>query len=40
MKRAMQRYFLDEIAMAMLDGKIDDGQTIVVDVEGDKLIIK
>ncbi len=40
LKRAMQRYFLDEIAMAMLDGKIDDGQTIVVDVEGDKLIIK
>lgn len=40
LKRAMQRYLLDEIAMALLDGKINEGQTIAVDVDGEKLIVK
>lgn len=31
LKRALQRYLLDEIAMALLDGKIKEGEKVTVD---------
>ena len=40
LKRAIQRYLLDEIAMALLDGTIHEGQEITIDVADDQLIIK
>lgn len=39
LKRAMQRYLLDEIAMALLDGKIHEGQSIIIDRKDEILII-
>lgn len=40
LKRALQRYLLDEIAMALLEGKIQEGDTINVDEQQEKLLIK
>jgi len=31
LKRALQRYLLDEIAMALLDNKIQEGTSINID---------
>jgi ATP-dependent Clp protease ATP-binding subunit ClpA len=31
LKRALQRYLLDEIAMALLDDKIQEGASISID---------
>jgi ATP-dependent Clp protease ATP-binding subunit ClpB len=40
LKRAIQRYLQDPLAMAILQGEFKEGDVILVDVEGDKLIFK
>lgn len=40
LKRALQRYLLDEIAMALLDEKIHEWEQITVDVDKEKIVIK
>jgi len=37
LKRAIQRYVLDEIAMMILEGKVQEGQKITVEMKGDVL---
>jgi ATP-dependent Clp protease ATP-binding subunit ClpB len=37
MKRAIQRQLLDPLSMAVLDGKVTEGQTVTVGIAGDKL---
>jgi ATP-dependent Clp protease ATP-binding subunit ClpB len=37
LKRAIQKYILDPLSLEILEGKIHEGQTIKVDVEGDTL---
>jgi hypothetical protein len=36
----LQRYLLDEIAMALLDDKIQEGASISIDEQWNKLVIK
>ena len=42
LKRAIQRYLLDELAMEILEGKIKEDDTVIVDYDDqkDKLIFK
>ncbi len=40
LKRAIQRYLLDPLAQAILEGKFMEGDQIIVDVEGDKLVFR
>jgi len=40
LKRALQRYLLDEIAMALLDGKISEGENIRIDTDGEKIVLQ
>jgi len=40
LKRAIQNYIIDELAMQIIEGKIKEGDTVTVDVENDKIIIK
>jgi len=42
LKRAIQRYLLDELAMEILEGKIKEGDTVIVnyDEQKDKLVFK
>ena len=39
LKRALQRYLLDELALALLDGKIQEGQTLLINTADDLLHI-
>jgi ATP-dependent Clp protease ATP-binding subunit ClpB len=38
LKRAIQRYLQDPLAVAILDGHIQEGDHLVIDAEGDELI--
>lgn len=40
LKRAIQNYVLDELAMRIVIGKIHDGDRVTIDAEDDKVIIK
>ena len=40
LKRAIQRHLQDPLALALLQGDFGDGDTIAVDVEGDKLALR
>ena len=39
LKRVLRRELEDKVALALLDGRIDEGATVKVDVEGDQLTI-
>ncbi len=38
LKRAIQNEVMDPLAVKLLDGSFADGDTIVADVEGDKVV--
>jgi len=40
LKRAIQREIQNPLALAVLEGKFNDGDNIVADVEGDKLVFR
>ena len=40
LKRAIQRLLLDELAMQIIEGKIKDGDKVVVKAKGDKLVFE
>ena len=42
LKRAIQRYLLDELALEILEGKVKEGDIVIVDYDDkkDKLIFK
>ncbi len=40
LKRVIQRHIADPLALALLDGRYGDGDTVVVDVAGDELVLK
>ncbi|MBT7928799.1 hypothetical protein HN682_02615, partial [Candidatus Peregrinibacteria bacterium] len=40
LKRLIQAALLDILALDILDGKIEEGQTVKVDIEKNKLTIK
>ena len=42
LKRAIQKYLLDELAMEILEGKIKEGDTVIVDYDDqkDKLVFR
>jgi ATP-dependent Clp protease ATP-binding subunit ClpB len=40
LKRALQRYLLDEIAMALLDGKISEGESVTIDANEEKIWLR
>ncbi len=40
LKRAIQDHVLDELALQIIEGKIEDGSTVHVDVAKDKIVIK
>ncbi len=40
LKRAMQRYLQDPLALAMLEGEFGEGDTLEVDVAGDELVFR
>jgi len=39
LRRVIQRYLGDQLAMALLDGRYEDGATVRVDVVGDELVL-
>jgi ATP-dependent Clp protease ATP-binding subunit ClpA len=40
LKRAMQKYLIDELAIKIIEGDIKEGDTATVDVEKGKIIIQ
>ncbi len=40
LKRAIQRYLLDPLAQAILEGRFLEGDRIIADVEGDKIVFR
>jgi ATP-dependent Clp protease ATP-binding subunit ClpB len=40
LKRVIRRELEDRIAKAILAGEVDDGEVVVVDLEGDELRVK
>ena len=40
LKRAIQRYIEDELALKILSGDVEDGTDVTVDVESGKVVFK
>ncbi|HEX4541174.1 MAG TPA: hypothetical protein VH112_13115, partial [Acidimicrobiales bacterium] len=39
LRRLIQREIGDRLALGLLEGRYDEGQTVVVDVQGDELVL-
>jgi ATP-dependent Clp protease ATP-binding subunit ClpB len=39
LKRVLRKELEDKVALALLDGRVDEGQTVKVDTAGDELAI-
>ena len=40
LKRAIQNYLIDELAMQIIEGKIKEGKSVRVEVEDEKIVVK